>query len=87
MLRRIILILTLILISAAATSLVAVAAVFLAGGLTDRGAAATFRWIAVAGLFVVAVDLCLLVLATAICLIEQSNDSQDSPKGNQGKPQ
>lgn len=87
MLRRIILILTLVLISAAATSLVALAAVFLAGGLTDQGAAAIFRWITVAGLFVVAVDLCLLVLATAVCLIEQSNDSPDRPKENQDKPQ
>jgi hypothetical protein len=74
MLRRIILVLTLILISAAATSLVALGAIFIAGGLSDSGAAVFFKTIAIAGLFISAVDLCLLVLTMAISHVEQADD-------------
>ena len=90
MLRRIIFILTLVLICAAVTSLAAFGATFLAGGLSDQGAAAIFRLIA--NLFasfssrgtpsmwmvpesISVVDLCLLVLAMAVCLVEQSNNN------------
>jgi len=74
MLRRIILVLTLILISAAATSLVALGAIFIAGGLSDSGAAGFFKTIAISGLFISAVDLCLLVLTMAISHVEQADD-------------
>jgi hypothetical protein len=74
MLRRIILVLTLILISAAATSLIAFAAIFLAGGLSDIGAAGLFKTIAITGLFISAVDLCLLVLTMAISHVERADD-------------
>lgn len=74
MLRRIILVLTLILISAAAISLVALAATFLAGGLSDSGASGLFKTIAITGLFISAVDLCLLVLTMAISHVERSDD-------------
>ncbi|MEE2843905.1 MAG: hypothetical protein VX761_05295 [Planctomycetota bacterium] len=74
MLRRIILVLTLILISAAAMSLVALGAIFLAGGLNDSGAAGYFKAIAIAGLFVSAVDLCLLVLTMAISHVDRTDE-------------
>ena len=74
MLRRIILVLTLILISAGATSLVALGAIFLAGGLSDSGAAGFFKTIAIAGLFVSAVDLCLLVLTMAISHVDRADE-------------
>ena len=80
MLRRIILVLTLFLISAAATSLVALGAIFLAGGLNDSGAAGFFKTIAIAGLFVSAVDLCLLVLTMAISHVEPADDGSTQSK-------
>jgi|TARA_B100000700_G_scaffold39076_1_gene39110 heme/copper-type cytochrome/quinol oxidase subunit 2 len=73
MLRRIIVVLLLILVSAAVTSLVSGGAALVAGNLEDGGARQVFTVIAVIGLLVSAIVFCLLVLAMAVYLVEQSS--------------
>ena len=73
MLRRTIVVLLLILVSAAVTSLVSGAATLIAGNFERGGAREVFLVIAVIGLLVSLIVFCLLVLAMAVYLVEQSN--------------
>ena len=73
MLRRIIIVLLLVLVSATVTSLVSGGAALVAGNFEGEGARHLFVIICVVGLLISAIVFCLLVLAMAVYLVEQSN--------------
>lgn len=82
MLRRTIVVLLLIFVSAAVTSLVSGGAAFIAENLEDGGVRQVFLVISIMGLLVSAIVFCLLVLAMAVYLIEQSSKSTEAGLGD-----
>ena len=82
MLRRTIVVLLLILVSAAVTSLVSGGAALIGANLEDGGARQVFWVISIMGLLVSVIVFCLLVLAMAVYLVEQSNKSTEAGLGD-----
>ena len=82
MLRRTIVVLLLILVSAAVTGLVSGGAALITGNLGDGGAGQVFLVISIMGLLVSTIVFCLLVLAMAVYLIEQSSKSTEACLGD-----
>ena len=84
MLRRIIVVLLLILISAAVTSLVSGGSALVAGNFEDGGATQIFMILSIVAFLISAIVFCLLVLAMAVYLVEQSN--KNASQAESGSP-